>query len=69
MKERKDFINACERILWLEKEMMQGYQAYKKFFRDEKITGVFEGLAKDEARHINMAERILVILRQATDRP
>lgn len=59
---KEELIEACKRILWLEKEMKQNYSTYSNYLSDEDLLRTIKEIENDEVRHINMAQGILSIL-------
>lgn len=59
----EDLIRLFERRRWLEREMFDIYSTYTDFLKNERLLNAFKGLRDDEARHINMIEQILSILK------
>jgi len=64
MNSKEELIKSCERILWIEKEINRKYASYQNHLSDENLLKSLKEIEDDEARHINMAERILSILRK-----
>ena len=64
MSSREELIESFKRILWLEKQMKENYSFYESVVQDEVLLNVINEIETDEARHINMAERILTILQK-----
>ncbi|UCG34909.1 MAG: hypothetical protein JSW17_05305 [Candidatus Omnitrophota bacterium] len=64
MNSREELIESFKRILWLEKEMKDNYSSYRNAMQDEILLSVISEIEADEARHINMAEGILSILKR-----
>ena len=67
MSSKEELIESFKRILWLEKQMKDNYSSYEGIVEDEVILNILNEIETDEARHINMAERILSILQKITD--
>lgn len=64
MNTKEGLISACERILWLERAMKDSYSYYANNMHDEKAKEAIREIEADEARHVNMAEKILSILKK-----
>jgi len=64
MNSREELIESFKRILWLEKQMKDNYSFYRNAIQDEIFLNIIGEIEADEARHINIAERILSILRK-----
>ena len=64
MSSKEELIESFKRILWLEKQMKDNYSSYEGIVEDEVILNILNEIETDEARHINMAERILSILQK-----
>lgn len=63
MRTRDDLINSWKRILWIENEMRDQYASCRELV-DDNMARLLAAMEDDEKRHINMAERILSILRK-----
>ena len=64
MNSKEELLQACERILYLERQMLDIYSMYSNYLSDQNLLNSIKEIEADEARHINMAERILSILRK-----
>ena len=64
MNSREELIETYERILRLEKDMRDGYLNYITHLSDKELLKKINEIKDDEIRHINMAERIISILRK-----
>ena len=64
MNSKSEFIEACTRIQWLEREMRDSYAAYKNLVSDPALLNTLAEIEKDEIRHMNMSEKILTLLQQ-----
>jgi len=64
MSSKQSLVEICQRMLWLDKEMERNYSDYKSFLSDPELIKIFELLQADEARHVNMEQRILTILQK-----
>ena len=64
MSSKEELIESFKRILWLEKQMKENYSFYESVVEDEVLLNIMNEIETDEARHINMAERILSILKR-----
>jgi len=62
MSTKKELIDMCGRILWIEKQMKESYSIYSSMLKDDEMVSALKEIESDEVRHINMAERILSIL-------
>ena len=64
MNSKIELIEACKRILWLEKEMRDSYAFYKNILSDESMKSAIKEIENDEIRHMNLSEKILTILQK-----
>ena len=64
MSSKDKLLESCKRILWLEQEMRSSYASYKDLLTDAELKETVAKIEQDEARHINMAENILSLLRK-----
>ena len=62
MGSREELLEVCKRILWTEKEMFNLYRDYISMLGDQSIIESLNRIEADEARHINMANRLVAIL-------
>ncbi len=62
MSSNKELLELFKRVLWIEKQMKESYSIYKNMLSDKSLIDTLQTIESDEARHINMAERIVSIL-------
>ncbi len=62
MNSKAEFVEAFKRILWLENQMKNSYSQYKKIISDKPLLTAIKAIEDDEARHINMAERLISLV-------
>ena len=62
MSTRQDLIDRCNRMLWLDREMQRTYMGLAGLLSDKELLNAIKEMQADEARHVNMEERILSIL-------
>ena len=63
MSSKEELVEVFNRILWAENEMYGNYQNYSSLSNDY-ICQALKAIEDDEARHINMVEQILSILKK-----
>ena len=64
MNSKKGLIDACKRVLWVEKEMRDAYSIYRGMLSDPSLKAAVSGMEQDESRHVNLAEKIIAILQE-----
>ncbi len=63
MSTKKELLEISEIILWLEKAMREDYSRYARDINDERVLKTLKEIEGDESRHINMALRMVSILK------
>jgi len=63
MSTKKELLETSEMILWLERAMCDDYSRYAQYIKDERILKALKEIEDDESRHINMAQRMVSILK------
>jgi len=63
MSTKKELLEISEIILWLEKAMRKDYSRYARDIKDERALKTLKEIENDESRHINMALRMVSILK------
>ena len=61
---KEELLKIAEKGRWLEEQMREIYASYKGLLEDQNLTKAMEEIEADEARHINMIERVVSILQK-----